>query len=306
MRIVVTGGAGFIGSHLADSLVADRHEVMVIDDLSTGHAANIPPAARLTQADIRSPEAATAIAAFQPEAVYHLAAQASVTVSDRDPLADASINILGGLNVLGAAIRSGAGRFVYTNTGGALYGDDSPQPFEEDGPILPISPYGLSKSTLERYALMLAPPEMSVACMRLANVYGPRQDPHGEAGVVAIFARRMLAGQPVTIYGDGEQTRDFIHVSDVVAALRASLDHPGRLSVNVSTGQGTSVNEICRLIAQAASYGNAPEYAPARPREMRHSVLSNRAARATLGWLPAVALADGIVETVEWMRQSDS
>ena len=218
MRVLVTGGAGFIGSHIVDRLVEEGHEVVVVDDLSSGRRANVNPDARLVDLDINSPEFLEAAASFRPDVISHWAAQASVPVSVSDPQHDAIVNVVGGINVCKAAVTAGCSQLVYVNTGGALYGEPEYLPCDEDHPIRPISPYGLSKWTLEQYLPILLPDSMGVKVLRPANVYGPRQDPHGESGVVAIFASKMVRGEPVVIFGDGEHTRDYVYVGDVVDA----------------------------------------------------------------------------------------
>ena len=302
MRVLVTGGAGFIGSHAVDSLLARGHEVLVVDDLSTGKRANVPAGAELAQLDIAGPELVAAARAFRPDAISHFAAQASVAVSMQQPRKDATTNILGGLNVLQAALESGAQQLVYVTTGGALYGTPQYLPCDEEHPIRPESPYGLSKWTLEQYLTMLAPPSLPLKVLRLANIYGPRQDPHGEAGVIAIFAGRMAQNEPVMIFGDGEQTRDFVYVGDVVRAHDLALAHPDSFAVNISTSQGTTVNELFRLMAAETGYRQPAVHEPERPGDIKHSTLANERARRILGWAPETPLADGLRRTIDSVR----
>jgi UDP-glucose 4-epimerase len=296
-RIVVTGGAGFIGSHVVDRLVGEGRRVVVIDDLSTGAATNLQPGTDLEQLDLARPEAASRIARLRPAAVVHCAAQASVTESFRDPARDAAVNILGGLNALRGALEGRGKRFVYVTTGGALYGHAASLPSSEGDPIAPLSPYGLSKWIMERYLAVLAGDRLPWVALRLGNVYGPRQRSDGEAGVVAIFADRMRRGAPITIDGDGEQTRDFVFVADVRDAIVTALDHEAIDSVNIGTGRPTSVNELFGQLAAISGYDLEPTHGAARPGDVRHSVLDVSRAEAVLGWAPRTNLADGLRET---------
>ena len=303
MRVLVTGGAGFIGSHVVDRLVAAGHTVSVVDDLSTGRADNVNPRATLHTCDIRTPELPRVVATARPEAVVHLAAQAAVPRSVEDPLFDASVNVLGTINLLDACRQVGTARVVYVSTGGAAYGDTDVLPTPEEHPTRATSPYGVSKVAAERYLECFAGlTSMTELTLRLANVYGPRQRPDGEAGVVAIFARRMLTGQRCTIYGDGEQTRDYVYVADVAEAAELALGSSARGVVNIATGRETSVNALHRQVATAVGVNSEPEYAAARPGEVRRSVLANARARAMLGWQPRNPLERGIGATIDWMR----
>jgi len=295
--VVVTGGAGFIGSHVVDRLLGEGRRVVVIDDLSTGATTNLPPGTDLEQLDLARPQAASWIARLRPSAVVHCAAQASVTESVRDPARDAAVNILGGLNALRGALDGGSNRFVYVTTGGALYGHAASLPSSEGDPIAPLSPYGLSKWIMERYLAILAGDRLSWVSLRLGNVYGPRQRSDGEAGVVAIFADRMRRGAPVTIEGDGEQTRDFVFVADVRDAIVSALDHEATDSLNIGTGRPTSVNELFEQLAAIAGYHLEPAHGAARPGDVRDSVLDVRRAEAVLGWTPRTPLADGLRAT---------
>jgi UDP-glucose 4-epimerase len=306
MRVLVTGGAGFIGSHIVDDLLAAGHEVLVVDDLSTGKMANLPGSVELAQVDIAGPRFLEIARRFKPEAITHCAAQASVVVSMAEPIIDATTNILGGLQVLKAAIETGCPRFVYITTGGALYGHPLYTPSDEGHPIRPISPYGLSKWTLEGYASLLLPESTPPRVLRLANIYGPRQDPNGEAGVIAIFGSRMLGGQPVTIYGDGEQTRDFVYVGDVVRAhaLALALPAPRPVTINRGTMQPTSVNELFRVMATETGYTLPAIHAEERRGEIKHVTLDNLQAKEALGWEPRTGLQEGIKATIDWLRQA--
>ena len=303
MRVLVTGGAGFIGSHVVDGLLAAGHEVLVVDDLSTGSRELVNDGARLVEMDIANPELSGVVEEFAPNAVSHLAAQASVAASMSDPVADARVNIVGGLNVFDAAVSSGATQFIYVTTGGALYGEPDYLPFDEDHPIRPASAYGLSKWTLERYLAMLAPGKVAIKVLRVANAYGPRQDPHGEAGVVSIFGLSMLGDHTVTVFGDGEQTRDFVYVRDLVSAHELALNAASSTTVNLSSGVELSINELFDKLVAETGFKGAPVFAPERPGDMRRSVLANRRATEVLGWSPQVSIDQGLRETVEWLRR---
>ena len=295
--VVVTGGAGFIGSHVVDRLLEGGRRVIVIDDLSSGAAANLPANADLEQLDLASPEAVSRIARLRPAAVVHCAAQASVTESFRDPARDAEVNILGGLHALRGALEGGGRRFVYVTTGGALYGHTASLPSAESDPIAPLSPYGWSKWIMERYLAVLAGDRLSWIALRLGNVYGPRQRSGGEAGVVAIFADRMRRQAPVTIDGDGEQTRDFVFVSDVREAIVNALDHEATDVLNIGTGRATSVNQLFAQLAAIAGSTAEPVHAPARAGDVRASVLDVRRAEAVLAWRARTGLTEGLRQT---------
>ncbi len=305
MKVLITGGAGFIGSHVADAHIRAGHTVAIVDDLSTGNRAWLPPKAAFYELDIRSEELGGVFAAERPDAVSHLAAQASVGRSVSDPAFDASVNIGGGLNVLDCCRRFDVRRMIYSSSGGAGYGDTDLIPTSEDHPTRPASPYGITKVAMEQYleawgALW----GLTGVSLRYANVYGPRQNPHGEAGVVAIFCSRLLAGQPLVINGDGLQTRDFVHVSDVAAANLLALeraDVAGR--VNIGTGVETSVNAICDGLSKAAGSRVETVHAPERPGEQRRSCLSPKLAERLLGWRPTVLLDDGLAQTLEHFRK---
>jgi UDP-glucose 4-epimerase len=299
-RALVTGGAGFIGSHVVDSLVRDGHEVLVVDDLSAGDASRLATGARLAQLDITDNAALTAaFDAFKPQSVYHLAAQASVTASVADPGRDCTVNVLGTLNVVEAARRHAA-PLVFTSTGGALYGDDAPIPTSEAQVPLPLSPYGASKLAAEAYVRSWSAAHgVPNAVMRLGNIYGPRQTPHGEAGVVAIFSYRLWAGEPCTLYGHGSPTRDYVHVLDVVAALRAASGSSG--IYNVGTGVETDVATLYARLAEAAGSTAEPALADLRIGELRRSCLDAAHARSELSWAPRFTIAEGLANTYEAM-----
>jgi UDP-glucose 4-epimerase len=301
--VLVTGGAGFIGSHVADALIARGDEVVVVDDLSGGNRVNLNTQAEFHQLDIRNPECRRLFVETKPDAVAHHAAQMSVSRSVREPAFDASVNIEGSLNLLEAAREVGA-RFVFASTGGALYGDADVLPTPESYPAWPVSPYGAGKLAFEHYLhCYRALHGVGYAALRYANVYGPRQDPHGEAGVVAIFCRALIAGNDAVINGDGEQTRDYVHVADVVQANLLALDSAESGHFNVGTGRQTSVNEIFRLIAGCLQPAAAEKHGPPRPGEQRTSALDAGLIGQKLGWRPAVAVEDGIPDTAAWFRR---
>jgi UDP-glucose 4-epimerase len=306
MRVLVTGGAGFVGSHVVDRLLADGHAVVVVDNLSTGRQDLVPSGARLHVCDIRSARLDAVFAAARPEAVVHVAAQAAVSRSVSDPAFDASVNVLGTINVLEAGRRAGVERVVYTSTGGAAYGDTDEVPTPEDHPTRATSPYGVSKTSAERYLDCYAGlTGVRPLTLRLANVYGPRQNPEGEAGVVAIFARRLLTGQACVINGTGEQTRDYVYVEDVAdAAARALLRPEATGVVNIGTGVETSVNAIYARLAREVGVDRPPAHGPARPGEQRRSVLDPSRAKAQLGWTPATSLEEGLQRTVQHFRRA--
>jgi UDP-glucose 4-epimerase len=304
VKVLVTGGAGFVGSHVVDRCVGAGHEVAVVDDLSTGRPEHVQPGARLHIADIRGSALGDVFRAEAPEAVIHLAAQAAVSRSVADPHLDADINVLGSINLLECCRRCGVRRVVYVSTGGAAYGDTEVIPTPEDHPTRPVSPYGVSKVAAEHYlACWEALYGLSGIVLRLANVYGPRQSPHGEAGVVAIFTDRLLRGEPCVINGDGLQTRDYVYVGDVAEAALLALERSGVTGpTNVGTGVETSVVTLFeRLRAAAGGHGEA-RHGPARPGEQRRSVLDASRAGRLLGWAPRVTLDEGLRRTVASFR----
>jgi UDP-glucose 4-epimerase len=305
MRILVTGGAGFIGSHTVDALVAiGAHEVSVLDDLSSGKRDQVNPAARLYHADLRNAEAILPILEREkPEVIYHLAAQMDVRRSVADPAFDAMVNLVGFLNLMEAARHNGLKRVVFASTGGAIYGEQERFPCDEEHPRRPVSPYGVAKLATEAYLFFYKVQYgIDYVALRYANVYGPRQDPHGEAGVVAIFSGRILEGKPSTIFGDGEQTRDYIFVGDVARANVAALAAKASDAFNIGTGIETSVNQLYQALTSAAGVKTPPSYAPARPGEQRRSVISPARAAQGLAWRPEVTLDDGLDRTFKFFK----
>ena len=301
-RVLVTGGAGFVGSHVVDRLVERGGDVLVVDDMSSGREEHVDAGARLERVDVRDRRLAAVVGSFRPDGIVHCAAQASVPASMSDPRHDADVNIAGGLNLARAALDAGCARFVYVTTGGALYGNPDYLPCDEEHPVRPISAYGLSKWAFELYARILLAPAMRLHVLRPANIYGPRQDPDGEAGVVAIFARRMLRGDPVTVHGDGEQTRDWVYVEDVARACETAAGADEPLTVNVGSGRGTSVNELFHALAEETGYALPPVRGPERPGDVRHVVLDSARARRLMGWTPRVTFEAGLRRTVDWFR----
>jgi len=308
-RALVTGGAGFIGSHVADLFIENGYEVEIIDNLSSGKRNNVPARARLHEMSVTSPEAAEVVKGGNFDVLVHLAAQMDVRRSLEDPLFDATTNILGIVNLLEAIRASGRKtRIVFTSTGGAIYGDFNRPPNIETYPKDPDSPYAISKLASEYYLAYYGRLQgFEHVSVRFGNVYGPRQDPHGEAGVVAIFCNRLLEGKSLTIYGDGEQTRDYVYVGDVAAAVwrGATFDLPpaGRVddrSFNIGTGKGTSVIELARLLQQAARTDAEIVFAPKRAGELQESFLNIDKSRDVLGWQPQVSLAEGVAKTFAW------
>ncbi len=309
--ILVTGGAGFIGSHLCDRLLAERHRVIAVDDLSTGRIANLTEARgygkdfTFYNMDIRSEGLRTLFERHRPEVVMHLAAQPNVRVSVEDPSLDAQVNILGLLNVLESSSRSGVRKVVVASSGGTIYGEPRRLPVKETAVSgsHPVSPYGISKKVAEDYLRFYQRYRgLDFTALALANVYGPRQDPMGEAGVIAIFATKMLAGEVPTIFGDGNQTRDFVFVDDVLHAFALAMERGSSKLVNVGTGLETSVNGLFRMLAQITAFHGQPLYGPQRPGELRRNALDIEAAMESLGWHPWTHLEDGLKETVAFLR----
>lgn len=308
-KALVTGGAGFIGSHLVDRLIDDDWEVLAVDDLSKGHLDTLAEARRVGsvhfhQLDIRSDEFRQAVRKFEPDVIHHLAAQAGVRPSVEDPMFDAEVNVLGTLNVQLAAAESGTQRVVFASSGGAMFGEVPGKPVKEDAPALPDSPYGISKKIVEDYFRYFEQRSgVDYVILALANVYGPRQDPFGEAGVVAIFARLMLDGRRPVINGDGTQARDYVYVEDVVDAFARAGEIGGAVRLNIGTGIPTSVTELYERVAAAAGYNGSAKHGPAKEGDLQRSVVNSAAAKKALGWEPWTDLETGIAKTVESFRR---
>ncbi|PSQ51538.1 MAG: UDP-glucose 4-epimerase [Bacteroidetes bacterium QH_10_64_37] len=303
MTILVTGGAGFIGSHVADTLLDEGHEVHVLDDLSTGRRWKVPEAAPLFEHDIRSDGAAALLAEHQYDCLVHHAAQMNVRKSVEDPSFDADVNIRGLLNLMETGLDHGLQKVIFASTGGAIYGEPEYTPQDEDHPLRPLSPYGVAKLASEKYLHYYQTQyDLDAVSLRYANIYGPRQNPHGEAGVVAIFTKEMLGGGQPVINGPGEQTRDYVYVGDVVRANLAALAYDGSGVFNVGTGRETSVNELFRLLRAETGADVEETHGPAKPGEQQRSVLGYENAERDLGWTPQVPIEDGLARTVDWFR----
>ena len=303
MDVLVTGGAGFIGSHVVDALVARGHQVTVIDNLSTGKRANLSTEVSLVKVDLRSDDLDAVFQRVRPQAVFHLAAQASVPKSVADPATDAEVNILGTINLLERCRDAGVRRVVYSATGGALYGEPEQTPCTEEHPIRPLSPYGVSKYVGETYVEMYGRLYgLEYAILRYANVYGPRQDPFGEAGVVAIFGQRMVGGKDVVVFGDGTQERDFVYVEDVARANLLALERGSGQALNIGCGVGTSVNELVTRLRETTGYEREPTYTEPRAGDVYRIALDASRARRELGWEPKVSLEEGLRRTVASIR----
>ena len=304
LRVLVTGGAGFIGSHIVDRLLADGHTVCVVDDLSTGLAGNVPKAVAFRQLDICDARVLQgAVQAFKPEVVFHLAAQMDVRRSVLKPDFDARVNVLGALNVLRSAVSAGAHRLVYASTGGAVYGNPSKMPVTESQPPEPVSEYGASKLAFEHYLSVYGNRgQIEYATLRFPNVFGPRQRPDGEAGVVAIFTGQMLRGDQARIFGDGKKTRDYLYVSDIVEANMRAVSGPSGVVANLGWGREVTDLEVFETVAAATGYRKPPVYSPARPGEVERICLDASLARKTWGWRPTVTLREGVDRVVEHVR----
>jgi len=305
--VAVTGGAGFIGGHVTEALAAAGHRVLVVDDLSTGSAANLDAVVGdvdLLRVDVADPALAAALEAAEIRVVCHLAAAIDVRASVADPVQDAQRNVVGTVAVLQAACRAGVGKVVFASSGGSIYGSATPPPVPETAPVAPESPYAASKAAAELWLQTFERLHgLRWTALALANVYGPRQDPAGEAGVISVFAAAMLAGRPTTIYGDGSQTRDFVYVKDVAAAFLAAAELPADgVRLNIGTGVETSVRELHSELAALCGAPDEPRTEPARLGELDRSALDASLARKLLGWEPRTELRAGLAETVEWLR----
>jgi len=314
MRIAVTGGAGFIGSHLVDSYISAGHEVLVIDNLSTGKAQNLNPKALFSNADIRDAAAVDrAFAQFHPEIVNHHAAQIDIRRSVDDPAFDATVNVVGSIVLLQQAVRHGARGFIFASSGGAIYGE-TPEPAPETAVKAPISPYGAAKAAVEYYMFVYRRTfGLPAVALRYGNVYGPRQDPKGEAGVVSIFAGALLSGAAPTIFGTGEQVRDYVYVGDVVNANLRAIDYllaappvprtPDDQAFNIGSGVSTSVNELYRMLAGIVGFAGDPVYGDPRPGELMESRLDISRARTVLGFSPETDFEQGMRKVVDWLSR---
>jgi UDP-glucose 4-epimerase len=303
MKALVTGGAGFIGSHVVDALIQRGYQVVAVDNLSTGNLENINPAATFYQADICNSELEGIFEKEAPELVNHQAAQTVIQKSMEDPVFDANQNILGSLNLILQCLRFGVKKIIYASSGGAVYGEPKYRPVDESHPVNPISYYAISKHTVEHY-LHLAHLQHSLGyvVLRYSNVYGPRQNPEGEAGVVAIFTRQMLQGKRLIIFGKGDKTRDYIHVSDVVTANLLAMEKDENGIYNIGTGVETSDQEMFNLLAELTGYQGNPHYAPVREGELYKICLDSSIAQRELGWQPRFLLGEGLRETVKYYR----
>jgi len=305
VRILVTGGAGFIGSHVVDGFLKAGHEVAVVDDLSTGNRANLDSAVKIYQNDIRDASLEDVFKDFKPEVVDHHAAQSNVPASVTDPVYDASVNVLGGLNLLKLSAAHGVRKFIYISSGGAMYGEPDPAslPVNESAPVRPLSPYGASKQALEAWlGVYQRTFGLDYTVLRYANIYGPRQGIREEGAVVAVFATRMAADQSVTIDGTGQQTRDFVYVGDCVTANVAALERGSGRSFNIGTGQETSIREVFDLMAEVAGYTQQPQFGPARKGDVVRIVLDPSLAQTQLGWRADMPLFDGLAKTYQFFR----
>jgi UDP-glucose 4-epimerase len=304
MRILVTGGAGFIGSNVADAFLERGHEILVIDDLSTGARENLPKRAQFLELSITASECRHAFESFRPDVLCHQAAQVDVRRSVADPAFDAQVNVVGSIRLLELCREFGTRRILFASTGGAVYGEQDFFPATEEHPTRPISPYGVAKLSVERYLHYYCVEHgFRAACLRYANVYGPRQNPHGEAGVVAIFTNRLLRGEVPTINGDGTQTRDYVFIGDVVRANVLALEKDLSGHYNVGTGIETSVNSLYEAIRDAVGVGVEAKRGPAKAGEQLRSCLDAKALEQATGFRPRTPLADGIKATVEYFRR---
>jgi UDP-glucose 4-epimerase len=309
VRILVTGGAGFIGSHVADGFRQAGHEVAVVDDLSTGNRANLDPSIKLYQNDIRDESLEQVFKDFRPEVVDHHAAQSNVPASVTDPVYDASVNVLGGLNLLKLSAAHGVRKFIYISSGGAMYGEPDPRdlPVKETAPVRPLSPYGASKQALEAWlGVYQRTFDMDYTVLRYGNIFGPRQSIREEGAVVAVFATRMAVDQPVTIDGTGEQTRDFVYVGDCVTANVAALESGSGLSLNIGTGRETSIRNIFDAMAEVSGYSQQPNFGPARKGDVVRIVLDPSLAREHLGWQAQMSLYEGLDKTFQFFRDGSA
>ena len=304
-RALVTGGAGFIGSHMVDRLLEEGYRVIIVDDLSSGKLKNVNHHATFHHMSITQPSLLEVFNREKPDLVFHMAAQSSVSRSTKDPILDSEVNVLGTLRLLEAARRSGVDKVIYSCTGGALYGDPISVPCPDDAAVAPISPYGMSKYVAEQYLEYYRRQYLvNYTSLRYGNVYGPRQDPKGEAGVVAIFISAMLNGSRPVIFGDGGQERDFVAVDDVVEANMAAIDRGSGKAMNIATGELTSVNRLFEMLKEITGFRWDAGRAPARPGDVYRISLDCSLAAKELGWSPRTSLAEGLTRTVESLKES--
>ncbi|MCL4511548.1 MAG: SDR family oxidoreductase [Bacteroidetes bacterium] len=304
MKILVTGGAGFIGSNIVDAYIGKGHEVFVVDDLSSGSLDNLSPKAKFFQVDIRDPQLGKILQENKFDVVNHLAAQMDVRRSVADPIFDAGVNIVGTLNLLENCLKSGVKKIIFSSTGGAIYGEQDYFPADENHPTRPLSPYGIAKLSVEKYLFYYyAVHGLKCVVLRYANVYGPRQNPHGEAGVVAIFTSKLLKGEEPIINGDGKQTRDYTYVGDVVQANVLALDYDKQDVFNIGTGKETDVNALFNTLIAATGSSAKESHGPAKAGEQMRSVIDYSKAKTLLGWEPKVGLDEGLKLTVEFFRK---
>lgn len=304
MKVLVTGGAGFIGSNIVDALVERGDDVVIVDNLCEGRRENVNPQARLYEISICDPELAKVFEQEKPDIVNHHAAQINLRKSVDEPLFDAQENILGSINVIVNSVRSGVRKLIYSSSGGAIYGEPDYLPADENHPVRPVSQYGVSKYCVEHYIELYARQnDLSYAILRYANIYGPRQNPFGEAGVVAIFARQMMRGERPSIFGPGNKTRDYAHVSDVVSVNILAMEQDANVTCNIGTGVETSDQEIYDAVAAALGYTEKPIYTEVRPGEIQRICLDCSRAKQELGWEHKVSLKEGIASTVAYFKE---
>ena len=301
--VLVTGGAGFIGSHLVDRLVAEGYRVVIVDDLTTGKLKNLNHDAVFHHMSITRPTLREVMNREKPDLVFHLAAQSSVPRSVKDPILDNEINVLGTLRLLEESRRAGVAKVIYSSTGGALYGEPEVVPCPDDAPVIPISPYGMSKYMAEQYLDFYSRQyRLNYTTLRYGNVYGPRQDPYGEAGVIAIFISSILSGKRPRIFGDGNQTRDFVCVDDIVEANMAAIHRGHHTAMNIATGELTSVNQLYEMLKKITGFRWEADHGPARAGDVYRISLDCSKAERELGWTPKTDLAEGLARTVEYLR----
>ena len=302
---LVTGGAGFIGSHMVDRLLEEDYRVVIVDDLTSGKLKNLNLNATFHHMSINQPALQDVLNREKPDVIFHLAAQSSVSVSTKNPILDNEINVMGTLKLLEAARHAGVEKIIYSSTGGALYGDPEVVPCPDDAPVAPISPYGMSKYMAEQYLdYYYRQYRVNYTTLRYGNVYGPRQDPAGEAGVIAIFISAMLAGKRPRIFGDGDQARDFVSVDDVVEANMAAIYRGHRCAMNIATGELVSVNQLYQMLKEIIGFRWEAEHGPARTGDVYRISLDWTRAAEELGWRPRTSLADGLAKTVDYLRST--